>query len=80
MFFWDNGKIWAHSVMNRPALDLVSAALFLPGVTLMLARYGRQRDWRDIFLILSIPLLMMPSILSLAFPQENPSLTAPAQH
>lgn len=74
MFFWDNGKIWAHSVMNRPALDLVSAALFLPGVTLMLARYGRQRDWRDIFLILSIPLLMMPSILSIAFPLENPSL------
>jgi 4-amino-4-deoxy-L-arabinose transferase-like glycosyltransferase len=74
MFFWDNGKIWAHSVMNRPALDLVSAAVFLPGVTLMLARYGRQRDWRDLFLVLSIPLLMMPSILSLAFPQENPSL------
>ncbi len=40
----------------------------------MLARYGRQRDWRDLFLILSIPLLMMPSILSIAFPLENPSL------
>jgi hypothetical protein len=74
MFFWDNGKVWAHSVMNRPALDLVSAALLLPGVTLVLARYGRARDWRDLFLILSIPLLLMPSILSLAFPQENPSL------
>jgi hypothetical protein len=74
MFFWNNGMIWAHSVMNRPALDLVSAALLLPGVTLVLARYGRQRDWRDLFLILSIPLLMMPSILSIAFPQENPSL------
>ena len=74
MFFWDNGKIWAHSVMDRPALDLVSAALLLPGVTLILARYGRQRDWRDIFIVLSIPLLMMPSILSIAFPQENPWL------
>jgi hypothetical protein len=74
MFFWNNGKIWAHSVIHRPALDLVSAALLLPGVTLVLARYGRQRDWRDIFLILSIPLLMMPSILSIAFPLENPSL------
>jgi 4-amino-4-deoxy-L-arabinose transferase-like glycosyltransferase len=73
MFFWNNGKIWAHSVMNRPALDLVSAALLLPGVTLVLARYGRERDWRDLFLILSVPLLMMPSILSIAFPQENPS-------
>jgi hypothetical protein len=74
MFFWDNGVIWAHSVLHRPALDLVSAALLLPGVTLMLARYGRQRDWRDLFIILSIPLLMMPSILSIAFPLENPSL------
>lgn len=74
MPWWDNGKIWAHSVMNRPALDLVSAALLLPGVTLILARYGRQRDWRDIFLIISIPMLMLPSILSISFPGENPSL------
>ncbi len=74
MPWWDNGKIWAHSVMNRPALDLVSAALLLPGVTLILARYVRQRDWRDIFLIISIPMLMLPSILSISFPGENPSL------
>jgi 4-amino-4-deoxy-L-arabinose transferase-like glycosyltransferase len=25
MFFWDNGVIWAHSVPNRPALEVVSA-------------------------------------------------------
>jgi hypothetical protein len=37
-------------------------------------RYIRQRDWLDIFWLVSIPLLMMPSILSLAFPAENPSL------
>ena len=74
MPFWSNGVIWAHSVMNRPALDLVSAALLVPGIILILARYGRQRDWRDLFLLLSIPLLMLPSILSIAFPKENPSL------
>ena len=74
MPWWDNGKIWAHSVMNRPALDLVSAALLLPGVALILARYIRQRDWRDILLIISIPMLMLPSILSISFPGENPSL------
>ncbi|MEA3350635.1 MAG: glycosyltransferase family 39 protein, partial [Chloroflexota bacterium] len=28
MFFWNNGGIWVHSVVNRPALDVVSAALF----------------------------------------------------
>jgi 4-amino-4-deoxy-L-arabinose transferase-like glycosyltransferase len=74
MFNWDNGEIWAHSVLYRPALDLVSAALLIPGVTLVLVRYFHKRDWRDIFLILSIPLLMLPSIMSLAFPEENPSL------
>jgi hypothetical protein len=74
MPFWSNGGVWTHSVENRPALDLVSAALFLPGLILVLVRYVRQRDWRDIFLILLIPLLMMPSIMSIAFPDENPAL------
>jgi len=78
MPFWDNGNIWGHSVMNRPALDLVSAAALALGVTLVLVRYIHRRDWRDIFLILSIPLLMLPSILSLAFPDENPSLNRTA--
>ena len=74
MFFWDNGEIWVHSVMDRPALDQISAALFFMGVVLMIIRYLRKRDWLDIFWLVSIPLLMMPSILSLAFPAENPSL------
>jgi len=74
MFFWDNGEIWVHSVMHRPALDVVSAALFFLGVVLLVVRYIRKRNWLDIFWLISIPLLMMPSILSLAFPAENPSL------
>lgn len=74
MPFWNNGNVWTHSIMYRPALDMVSAALLLPGVTLVLARYFRQRDWRDIFLILAIPVLMLPSIMSIAFPDENPAL------
>lgn len=74
MFFWDNGSIWVHSVTGRPALDVVTAALFACGVVLLLFRYLRRRNWVDLFLLLSIPLLMLPSILSLAFPDENPSL------
>lgn len=74
MFNWDNGHIWVHSVTSRPALDIVSGALFLFGVLLGLIRYLRQRQWVDLFMLLSIPLLLMPSILSLAFPDENPSL------
>ena len=74
MFNWDDGEIWVHSVTHRPALDIVSAALFLIGVMLLLVRYVRSRHWLDLFLLLSIPLLSLPSTLSLAFPGENPAL------
>ncbi|MCC6500862.1 MAG: glycosyltransferase family 39 protein [Anaerolineales bacterium] len=74
MFNFDNGEIWVHSVMRRPALDAITAALFIFGVALVLTRYLRQRHWLDLFLLVSIPLLQLPSTLSLAFPRENPSL------
>ncbi len=74
MFNWDNGEIQTHSVLHRPALDLISAAMFLMGVFLLIVRYIRQRDWRDMLLLVSIPILILPSVLSLAFPNENPAL------
>jgi len=74
MFFYKNGNIWVHSVPNRPALDIVTAALYFLGSVLVAIRYVRRRHWLDLFLLLSVPMLMMPSILSLAFPEENPSL------
>ena len=77
-FNWNNGVIWVHSIPNRPALDIVSGALFLLGVILLLVRYVRSRQWTDIVLLLAIPLTQMPSILSLAFPVENPSLNRTA--
>jgi Dolichyl-phosphate-mannose-protein mannosyltransferase len=74
MFFWSDGETWVHSVTFRPALDVVSAALLWLGLLSTLIRYLRDRSWVDISLMIIIPLLMMPSILSLAFPNENPSL------
>jgi hypothetical protein len=74
MFNWDNGVIWVHSIPGRPALDVVTGALFVLGIILLVVRYVRQRDWRDLLLLVSIPILLLPSILSLAFPGENPSL------
>ncbi|NWG33843.1 MAG: glycosyltransferase family 39 protein [Chloroflexi bacterium] len=74
MFNLDDGEIWVHSVTHRPALDVVSAALFAVGVVLVLVRYIRNRHWLDLFLLVSIPMLQLPSSLSLAFPAENPAL------
>jgi hypothetical protein len=74
MFNLDDGEIWVNSIPHRPALDIVTGALFLIGAAFVLIRYVRRRDWRDLFLLLAVPLLMMPSVLSLAFPNENPAL------
>ncbi len=74
MFFWSDGNIWVHSVTNSPALDVISAALYFLGVVLLLVRYIRRRTWQDLALLISVPILMLPSILSLAFPDENPAL------
>ena len=74
MFQWDNGKIWVHSIPGRPALGVISAVLFTLGLVAVAYRYGKQRHWIDLALLLSIPLMMLPSALSLAFPDENPSL------
>ncbi len=78
MFFWDNGVIWAHSIPDRPALEVVSGALYFLGIIGLLFRYIRKRNWMDLFLLASIPMLLMPSILSLAYPGENPSLNRTA--
>jgi 4-amino-4-deoxy-L-arabinose transferase-like glycosyltransferase len=74
MFQWDNGQIWVHSVPGRPALGVVSGAMFTLGVVVVAARYLKKRHWLDLSLLVMIPLLMLPSILSIAFPAENPSL------
>ncbi len=71
---FDAGSIWLIGLTQRPALDIFSGALFLIGSLVIFARYLNNRDWQDLFLLFSVPLLMLPSILSLAFPNENPAL------
>lgn len=74
MVFYDNGSIWAHSISSRPALDFVTAALYFLGTLVVIVQYFRSRHWLYLFLLILVPLLMMPSILSLSFPGENPCL------
>ena len=75
MFGWDNGDVWTVSVPHHPALEVVSGALCYLGMGLLFIRYLRKRNWLDLFLLLSVPMLMLPSTLSLAFPNENPVLS-----
>lgn len=78
MPWWDNGPIWAHSVPGHPALATLSAALLALGGVAALMEALRARRWEPLFLLVSVYILMLPSILSLAFPEENPSLNRTA--
>ncbi len=78
MPWWDNGNIWVHSVPGHPALSLVSGAWLALGLVWALVRWFRHGEWPWGVVVLSVPLLMLPSILSLAFPEENPSLNRSA--
>lgn len=78
MFGYKDGLTWLHSIPLRPGMDVVGAALFYLGYILIFMRWLQKRRWEDLFLFLSVPLLMLPSILSLAFPIENPSLNRTA--
>ena len=74
MFFWNNGEVWPVSVPHRPALDIISGALFALSIVLLLVRYIQKKNWLDLFWLVSIPILLLPSVMSLAFPKENPNL------
>lgn len=74
MFQWDNGQVWVHSIPFRPALGIVAGALFTLGLVVVIARYMRHRSWEDLAMVLLIPLFVLTSALSIAFPNENPSL------
>jgi hypothetical protein len=73
MFGWDDGAVWVNSIPRRPAMDWLTGGLFHLGIGMMLVRYIKKRRWIDAFLLASIPLLQLPSTLSIAFPNENPA-------
>jgi hypothetical protein len=75
MFSENDGVGWFNLVPLRPALDIVTGAFFHLGVVAAIVFAIRRRSWESAFLPLSIPILLLPSILALALPSENPSLT-----
>jgi hypothetical protein len=72
-FNWRGDIGWVHLLQRVPFLDPISGALFVLGLGITLWRAVRHRDWCSVCLLLGLPLLLLPSSLSLAFPIENPS-------
>jgi hypothetical protein len=74
MFSWNDGVGWFNCVPLRPALDVITGALFHLGAIGMVVHAVKKRTWEAMSLILLVPILLLPSILALAMPNENPSL------
>ncbi len=72
---WSNRSSWVDGLTLKPGLDLLSAAFFVLGVGAVLLKLRNNKDWRAAALLALYPLLLLPSVLSLAFPLENPSLS-----
>jgi hypothetical protein len=74
MFHWTSDNAWLVSPPGQPALDWVMGGLFVGGLGVLVYRVVSQRRWLEAFLILCIPVALLPSTLALAFPIENPSI------
>ena len=72
-FNWRGDIGWVHLVQHYPFLDPITGALFVLGVSATVWWLLRYRDWRSACLLFGLPVLLLPSSLSLAFPVENPS-------
>ena len=72
-FHWRGSSTWTVLHADEPFLDIVSGGLFLAGLVL-LVRLAMQKSWRWATLVPAFFLLTLPTTLSIAFPDENPSL------
>ena len=74
MFNYRGDVVPANTIPEAPELGLVGGALFVPGSIYLIWRLLRHREWSALYTLLAFFVLLLPSILSLAFPEENPSV------
>jgi hypothetical protein len=73
MFNVRGDDVPANTIPTSPALGIVAGGFFFLGVAFLLVRLLRRPNYTDVWLLVSFFVLLLPSILSLAFPEENPS-------
>jgi hypothetical protein len=73
MFNYRGDVVPANTIPGSPQLDIVTGALFLLGAAYLLWRGLACGDRRAVYVLASFGALLVPSVLSLAYPEENPS-------
>ncbi len=86
-FNYRGDGVWVNTVMYDPQLDPVTGALFVLGIVyVVLAIIGlvcfrrrclgvfKERSFTAAAVLLSLVVMLLPSVLALAYPDENPSV------
>lgn len=74
MFNVRGDVVWVNSIPLLPIVDYITGALVLCGAVYGAYRLIRHREYPYLFAFVAIFLLLLPSTLSVAFPEENPSV------
>jgi hypothetical protein len=73
MFNYRGDSVYANNLPHSPMLDDVTAALFVLGLVYLLWQLVRYADRRSLYVLASLAIMLLPSILSFTFTGENPS-------
>jgi hypothetical protein len=73
MFNWTGDQNSWVNVPYQPALDYVAGALLLGGLAVLAVRSWRKREAPPLYLPFFLAAMLVPSVLALRFPQQNPS-------
>jgi 4-amino-4-deoxy-L-arabinose transferase-like glycosyltransferase len=72
-FNWKGDQSSWLNVPYQPALDYVAGALLLAGLGLLAVRSWRRREAAPLYLLFFLFAMLLPSVLALRFPEQNPS-------
>jgi hypothetical protein len=73
MFNWRGDLVWVNTIPGERMLDPLSGGLFVLGCAYGLYRLLRYRELPFLYLFVLLFCALLPSILVLAYPEENPS-------
>jgi 4-amino-4-deoxy-L-arabinose transferase-like glycosyltransferase len=73
MFNWTGDQNSWVNVPYQPALDYVAGALLLEGLAVLAVRSWRKREAPPLYLPFFLAAMLVPSVLALRFPDQNPS-------
>ncbi len=74
MFNWHGDSVFANTIPGSPVLAPVAASMLVVGAAVLLIALSRRGDRRTVYMGIMIFVMLLPSTLAIAFPEENPSV------